>query len=110
MSKITETTRAVKVTDFVQECPPAVLVSETVPGLDGRPRLFTQKIQVSDADLWVRLTSEVNKGETISATVKTVWPDEGRYDTVLVSFASQMLQAETAASERHLLEAIAKAI
>jgi len=86
MSKITETTRAVKVTDFVQEYPPAVLTSETVTGPRGRPRLFTQKIQVLDADLWKRLTVEVEKGDIISVTVKTVWPDEGRYHTCLDSF------------------------
>lgn len=86
MNKITETTRVVKVTDFVQECPPAILTSETVSGLGGRSRLFTQKIQVPDADLWVRLTADVKKGDTIRVTVKTVWPDEGRYYTCLDSF------------------------
>ena len=97
MSKITETTRAVKVTDFVQECPPSILVSEAVTGPAGKPRLFTQKIQVLDADLWVRLTSEVNKGETISVTIKTVWPDEGRYCTVLDGFTRHEAGLETAA-------------
>lgn len=106
MSKSTETTRAVKVTDFVQEYPPAVLISETVLGPGGRPRLFTQKIQVPDADLWVRLTSEVNKGETISVTVKTVWPNEGRYYTALDGFTRQEAGSETAAPQRGSLEAV----
>ena len=106
MSKITETTRAVKVTDFVQECPPAILTSETAPGPGGRPRLFTQKIQVPDADLWTRLMAEVKRGDTISVTVKTVWPDEGRYYTVLSSFASREVRSETAASQRDPLEAV----
>ncbi len=94
MSKITETTRAVKVTDFVQECPPAVLISETVPGPGGRSRLFTQKIQVPDSDLWAHLTADVKKGDTISVRVKTIWPDEGRYYTCLDSFT----QPEAAAA------------
>lgn len=87
MSEVIETTRTVKVTDFVQENPPALLISETVAGPSGRLRLFTQKIQVPDADLWVRLTSDVKKGDTISVTVKTIWPDEGRYYTCLDGFA-----------------------
>lgn len=109
MSEITETTRTVKVTDFVQGCPPAVLISETVPGPGGRPRLFTQKIQVPDADLWAHLTEEVEKGDTIRVTVKTVWPDEGRYYTALVSFASQEAHP-AAASLAGLLEAAGSSV
>lgn len=86
MSRITETTRTVKVTDFVQENPPSLLISETVAGPGGRARLFTQKIQVTNAGLWVRLTADVKKGDTISITVKTIWPDSGRYYTFLDSF------------------------
>ena len=87
MSKITETTRTVKVTDFVQEYPPTVLFSETLLGPGGRPRLFTQKVQVLDADLWNKLTAEVERGENITATVKTIWPDSGPYYTYLDSFS-----------------------
>ncbi len=72
--------------DFVQGCPPAVLISETVSGLSGRSRLFTQKIQVPDAGLWERLAGEVAKGESIRVIVKTVWPDSGPYRTCLDSF------------------------
>ena len=86
MSRITETTRTVQVMDFVPEHPPAVLVSEAVPGPSGRLRLFTQKVQVPDTDLWNRLTAEVLKGESIKATIKTVWPDSGPYYTCLDSF------------------------
>lgn len=89
MSKITETTRVVKVTDFVQECPPEVLISEMMPGPGGRLRLFTQKIQVPDADLWACLMDEVKTGDTISVTVKTIWPDEGRYYTALGDFEAR---------------------
>lgn len=106
MSKITETTRAVKVTDLLQEYPPSVLVSETTPGPTGKPRLFTQKIQVPDAGLWARLVAEVKIGDTISVTVKTVWPDEGRYYTVLDSFASQEARLEITAPQRGSLEAV----
>lgn len=87
MSKTTEITRTVKVTDFVQEHPPAVLLSETVPGPSGRLRLFTQKVQVPDTDLWNRLTAEVNKGESIQATMKTIWPENGPYYTCFDSFS-----------------------
>ena len=86
MNKITETTRIVKVTDYVQEHPPAVLVSETVPGPGGRTRLFTQKVQVPDIALWEKLTAEVGKGESIQANIKTIWPDSGAYYTCLDSF------------------------
>lgn len=92
---MTETTRTVKVTDFVLENPPALLVSETVTGPSGRSRLFTQKIQVADADLWRRLTSEVKRGDTISVTVKTIWPNSGPYYTVLDGYA--LLDAASAA-------------
>jgi len=105
MSKTTETTRFVKVTDFAEEYPPAVLISETVPGPGGRPRLFTQKIQVLDADLWVRLTAGVERGDMIIITAKTVWPDEGRYYTVLVSFTSQEVRP-FAPAPAGLLEAV----
>ncbi len=72
--------------DFVQGCPPAVLVSETVSGPSGRSRLFTQKVQVLDADLWKKLSAEVEKGESIRVTVKTIWPDSGPYYACLDSF------------------------
>ncbi len=96
MSKSTETTRSVKVTDFVQECPPAVLTSETVTGPGGRPRLFTQKIQVLDADLWKRLTVEVEKGDSIRVIVRTIWPDSGPYYTYLDSFTQLEVSAAPA--------------
>lgn len=98
------TPRLVKVADLVQGCPPAILISETVTGPGGCPRLFTQKIQVLDDDLWKRLTLEVEKGNSIRVTVKTVWPDEGRYYTVLVSFTSQEAHP-FASSPAGLLEA-----
>lgn len=106
MSKTTETTRVVKVTDFAEEHPPAILILETVPGPGGRPRLFTQKIQVPDSDLWMRLTSEVEKGDMITITAKTVWPDEGRYFTILGSFISHEVRPEAAAPRRSSLEAV----
>ena len=86
MDKITETTRIVKIMDFVQEHPPAVLISETVPGPGGRTRLFTQKVQVPDIALWEKLTNEVDKGESIQATIKTIWPDSSAYYTCLDGF------------------------
>ena len=85
MSKISETTRVVKVTDFVPE-PPAILVSETITGPSGRSRLWTQKIQVTDSDLWDRLNTLVRKGDMIQVTVKTIWPDHGNYYTCLADF------------------------
>ena len=88
LSKATETTRTVKIADFVQEHPPAVLLSETVPGPSGRLRVFTQKVQVPDADLWDKLTAEVRKGGSITATVKTIWPDSGPYYSCLDGFVS----------------------
>ena len=86
MSSITETTRTVKVTDFVQEQPPAVIISESVPGPGGHLRMFTQKVQVPNTNLWKKLTAEVKKGETIQATIKTIWPNSGPYYTCLDSF------------------------
>lgn len=86
MSNVTETTRTVKVTDFVQEHPRSVLLSEMVPGPGGRLRLFTQKVQVPDTDLWNKLNAEVEKGESIQVTIKTIWPDSGPYYTCLDSF------------------------
>ena len=86
MSKITETTRTVKVTDFVEAHPPSILISEAVPGPGGRLRLFTQKVQVPDTALWNRLTAEVGRGESIEATIKTIWPDSGPYYTYLDGF------------------------
>lgn len=74
----------------------------------GTPRLFTQKIQVSDADLWARLVAEVKKGDTISIMVKTVWPEEGRYYTALTSFESQRVPLAVA-SPAYLLEAAGSA-
>ena len=103
MSKITETTRTVKVVDFVQAHPPAVLLSETVPGPSGRFRQFTQKVQVPDTHLWEKLTAEVNKGESIQATIKTIWPDSGPYYTCLDSFT----QIGTAAAAPALATAAA---
>ena len=87
MNKITETTRTVKITDFVEAHPSSILISEAVPGPSGRLRLFTQKVQVPDTDLWQKLIAEVKKGETIQVTVKTVWPDSGPYYTSLDSFS-----------------------
>ena len=87
MSKTTQTTRTVKITDFVEAHPPSILISEAVPGPSGRLRLFTQKVQVPDIDLWKKLVAEVEKGETIQVTVKTVWPDSGPYFTCLDSFS-----------------------
>lgn len=106
MSKTTETTRVVKVTDFAEENPPAILISETVSGPGGRPRLFTQKIQVPDADLWVRLTAEVERGNTMTITAKTIWPDEGRYYTILSSFTSQKVRSEAVKPRQGSLEAV----
>jgi len=97
MNKVSETTRTVKVTDFVQETPPALLISEMVTGIGGRSRLFTQKVQVMDSDLWRRLTSGVRKEDTISVTVKTIWPDNGRYYTCLVSYI--VLEASASVTE-----------
>lgn len=87
MSKTTETTRTVKVTDFVEAPVPSILISEAVPGPSGRLRLFTQKVQVPNTDLWNRLTAEVGRGESIQATIKTIWPDSGPYYTCLDSFS-----------------------
>jgi hypothetical protein len=106
MSKITETTRAVKVTDLLQEYPPSILVSETVIGPAGKLRLFTQKVQVLDADLWARLMAEVKKGDTISVTVKTIWPDEGRYYTSLASFTIPGTSSEAHSLHREPLKAV----
>ena len=93
MGKTTETARTVKVTDFVQGCPPAVLISETVSGPSGRSRLFTQKVQVPNAGLWERLAGEVAKGGSIRVTVKTIWPDSGPYYTCLGSFVRLKMPA-----------------
>ena len=90
------TPRVVKVTDLLQECPPSILVSETLIGPAGKPRLFTQKIQALDADLWKRLTVEVEKGDRISVMVKTVWPDKGRYYAALDNFAQVDMLAAAA--------------
>ncbi len=54
----------------------------------GKSRLFTQKIQVPDAALWARLTAGVGIGDTISIVAQTIWPDEGRYYTILSSFTN----------------------
>ena len=86
--------RRVKVTDLLWEQPPAVLLTEAVPGPSGRLRLFTQKVQVQDASLWARLTSEVRSGDTIKVTVRTVWPDEGRYYTCLEAYARVEVTAD----------------
>lgn len=87
MDKTTETTRNVKVTDFLQESPPALLISETVLGTGGRSRQFTQKVQIREIGLWRKITADVVKGDTIRATIKTVWPDTGHYFTCLADFA-----------------------
>lgn len=87
MSKTTETTRTVKVMDFLQESPSALVISETVPGTGGRSRQFTQKVLVRETGLWRRITADVEKRDTISITVKTVWPDAGHYSTCLADFA-----------------------
>lgn len=84
---MSSTERHVKLTDFLWEQPPAILITETVPGPGGKLRPFTQKAQVPDANLWARLTAEVSLGDTIRVTVRTVWPDEGRYYTRLDAFA-----------------------
>jgi len=87
MSETNEITRTVKITDILHELPPAILTSENVIGQGGRTRLFTQKIQVLEADLWRRLVGELQRGDTVQLTVKTVWPDEGRYYTCLESYS-----------------------
>jgi len=79
--------RTVKVTDILQEYPTSILVSEMV-GSAGKLRPFAQKIQVRDAGLWVRLTAEVVRGDTISIVAQSVWPEERRYYTVLSSFTN----------------------
>lgn len=83
MAETTETTRIVKVTDILHEQPPVILTSEIITGQGGRPRLFTQKIHVLEADLWRHLVTEIQRGDTVQVTVKTVWPDEGHYYTYL---------------------------
>jgi len=90
------TPRLVKVADLVQGCPPAILISQTVPGPGGRARLFTQKIQVLDDDLWKGLTLEIEKGDSIRVTVKMVWPDSGPYYTHLDSFSQLEVSAAVA--------------
>ncbi len=92
---MSSTDRQVKVTDLLWEQPPAVLLTEAVPGPGGKSRLFTQKVQVQSADLWAHLTSEVRRGDTIKVTVRTVWPDEGRYYTCLDAFTKVEALADT---------------
>lgn len=97
MNNSTETKRYVKVTDILPGELPAILTSETAPGPSGRPRLFTQKIQVRDAELWEQVVSEVQKGDTLWITVKTIWLEEGRYYTCLGDFAKVEVPAEAPA-------------
>ena len=96
MDKVTETTRTVTVSDFVYGPLPAVLITEEVSGPGGGLRLFKQKIQVQDRALWERLLLEATRGNTISATIKTVWPDSGRYYTCLGDFTVLEVSATSA--------------
>lgn len=80
------TTATVKVTDIIPGDPPSVLTFERVPISGGRFRPFSQMVQVRDASLFARLTSEVHKGDSIRATVVTVWPEGERYYTYLADF------------------------
>lgn len=89
-----QVTSRVKVTDILPGDPPAILTVERAVNSSGAVRHFTQKVPVCDANLFRRLSSEVNKGDEITVTIVTEWY-EADYTSCLADYS--LLPQNTAA-------------
>lgn len=87
MPQIDQVTAQVKVTDILPGETPAIMTAERAVNSRGLVRLITQKLPVRDPALFRRLTTEVKKGDEITATIVTEWY-EADYASYLAGYST----------------------
>lgn len=73
--------------------PPTLVVRKRAIGVGGVVRHFTFNFPVLDSDLLRRLSTEIQPGDEVEATVVNVWREDG-YTTHLEKFCKVAAQTE----------------